>query len=341
MDLGQKAKSFWEKPEGKTGMIFAAGGIVGLLMIMMRWGAQLVTAAQNTMILGMYIAIACGIGYVLMDPRFRATAFYAYKGAMRALTGTFIQIDPIGILKTYIDDLKDNHEEMGKQISKLRGTIRILKNKIDENIKTAKNHMALATEAKKQEKRALMTISTRKAGRLQESNKTYHDLLKKMEVIYRVLCKMHENCGILIEDTQDQVEQKETEWTTVRQASSAMKSAMSIINGDKDKRAIYEEALEFMATDLGNKIGEMEHFMEMSENFMDGIDLQNGVFEEKGLNMLEKWEKDADSWILGDDKAKLVSDGNSDHTELDLDAPMAEVAGTVRSNQFNKLFDSI
>ena len=34
----------------------------------------------------------------------------------------------------------------------------------------------------------------------------------------------------------------------------------------------------------------MERFMEMSTSFMDSVDLQNGVFEEEGLKMLEKFE---------------------------------------------------
>ena len=49
--------------------------------------------------------------------------------------------------------------------------------------------------------------------------------------------------------------------------------------------------LEAIADDVSNKVGEMEQFMSMSENFMQSIDLQNGVFEEEGLKMLEKMGK--------------------------------------------------
>jgi hypothetical protein len=50
-------------------------------------------------------------------------------------------------------------------------------------------------------------------------------------------------------------------------------------------------ALEAMAEDVGQKVGEMERFMDVSRNFMDSIDLQNGVFEEEGLAMLENGRK--------------------------------------------------
>jgi phage shock protein A len=333
-----KLKSFWERPEGKTGMLFAAGGIIGVLLIMMKWGAAIVAAAANIVILGMYVLIACAVAYVLMDPRFRASMFYLYKTAMRTLTGWVVQINPIAILKTYIEEMEKNHSKMNEQIQKLKGSIRTLQRKIAENAAIAKNQMSLAEQAKKRNMQAQMVLQTRKAGRLQDSNRTYGDLLKKLEVLYRVLSKMFENTGILIEDTRDQVEQKEIEWKTISQASSVMRSAVSLISGDKDKRTIFEEAMQFMADDVGAKIGDMERFMELSENFMQGMDLQNGVFEEKGMKMLEDWEKNADSWLLGSDKAQIVADANNETKVLDVDAPLS-VPQASSANQFSKLFD--
>lgn len=334
MPMVDKAKSFWEKPEGRTGMLFAAGGILGVIVLMTKFGAVLVQAAQNTAILAAYIIGFLAAAYVIMDPRFRAMMFYMYKGIMRAITGMFIQIDPIAILKTYVDDLKSNHENMYKQISRLRGVLAELKNKISENEQLMKQNMALAAQAQKKMKgaesdyansmKAQVMLKTRKAGRLQQSNRTFNELYTKIEMIYRVLNKMYMNCGVLIEDTEDSVEQKETEWKTIKMAHSAMRSAMSIIRGDKDKRAIYEEALDIMAADLGTKVGEMEHFMEVSQGFLDGIDLQNGVFEEKGLEMLEKWEKDADSWMLGDEKGELIKQSNDEKNILNIDIPLEE-----------------
>lgn len=86
-----------------------------------------------------------------------------------------------------------------------------------------------------------------------------------------------------------------------------MKSAMSVISGDKDKRALFDESLEALADDISGKVGEMEQFMELSENFMASVDLQNGVFEEEGLKMLEKWEVEGVSKILGKEKQALVA----------------------------------
>lgn len=86
-----------------------------------------------------------------------------------------------------------------------------------------------------------------------------------------------------------------------------MKSAMSIISGDPDKRAMFDMAMESIADDVANKVGEMERFMEMSSNFMDSVDLQNGVFEEQGLKMLEEWEKKSSLMLLDSSSSSSVS----------------------------------
>ena len=47
------------------------------------------------------------------------------------------------------------------------------------------------------------------------------------------------------------------------------------------------------------KVGEMERFMDMSSNLMKSIDLQNGVFEDEGMKMLEEWEKNSTLILSG------------------------------------------
>jgi hypothetical protein len=83
----------------------------------------------------------------------------------------------------------------------------------------------------------------------------------------------------------------------------------------------------------------MEQFMSLSENFMQSIDLQNGVFEEEGLKMLEKWEKDGVSILLGDSKSTILKDVDSEKDILELDHPVAEPVKIERRNQYDSLFD--
>ena len=113
-----------------------------------------------------------------------------------------------------------------------------------------------------------MILKSRQAGRLSESNLKLEDLYRKMEILYRVLTKMYENSQVLMEDIQDQVMVKEQERKAIHASYGAMKSAMSIMSGDPDKRAMFDMAMESIAEDVAGKVGEMEQFMEIFKTMM-------------------------------------------------------------------------
>ncbi|MBL7825763.1 MAG: hypothetical protein JNJ57_03975 [Saprospiraceae bacterium] len=335
-----KPKNFWERPEGITGGIFLASILLGGGYLLYKILPTLITLAENTLYLAGILAALAGVIYMVLDPKMRNLIWYVYKSIMRWITGIFVQIDPIGILKSYIEDLKDNLGKMNTQISNLKGQMYKLGEMIRQNQKDIQNNLGLASKAKETGRDAIMVLKARKAGRLQESNMKLEDLYKRMEVLYRVLTKMYENSEIMLEDISDQVVVKEQEYKAIKASHSAIRSAMNILAGNSDKKYMYDMALEAMAEDVGQKVGEMERFMDMSKNFMDSIDLQNGVFEEEGMAMLDKWEKEGVSFLLGGEKNKIIAKANNPAETLDLNAPMAAPTKSERGgNQYDSFFE--
>lgn len=335
-----KPKSFWKRPEGVTGAIFMGGILIGGGFLLFSVMPFLIGLVQTTLGLVTTLLILGAVIYMALDPKMRNLVWYMYKSVMRWITGMFVKIDPIGILKSYVEDLKANLTKMSQQINKLRGQMHKLKELMLNNQKQIKTNLEIASQAKRSNQQNVVILKSRKAGRLQESNMKYEDLYKKMEIMYRVLTKMYENSQIMQEDIADQVEVKEQERKAIHASNSAMRSAMSIIQGDKDKRAMFDQALEAVADDVSQKVGEMERFMELSDNFMKSIDLQNGVFEEEGLKMLEKWEVEGVSKLLGTEKETILSKANNDADVLDLNAPLTrpEKVG-VHKNQYDNFFE--
>ena len=80
---------------------------------------------------------------------------------------------------------------------------------------------------------------------------------------------------------------------------------------------MFDQALEVIADDVANKVGETERFMEMSSSFMDSVDLQNGVFEEEGMKMLEEWEKKSTLLLMGGEWTSETLDLNAERKESD------------------------
>jgi len=308
MPENSKSKSFWSRPEGVTGGLVLGGLVIGAGLLITTFLSAISAFIATTLGLAVTLLVLGAIIFMALDSKMRNLVWYMYKSVMRAITGLFIQIDPIGILKSYVDDLKANLRKMNKQITQLRGQMHKLKELIINNQKEIASNLTQAKKARDSDKKSVVILKSRKAGRLKESNVKLEDLYKKMEVMYRVLGKMYENSEILVEDVSDQVKVKEQERKAIRASHGAMKSAMSIIKGDADKRLMFDQALEAVADDVSQKVGEMERFMEVSENFMASVDL-------------------------------LLLQAESESEVLDLNAPIKVPEKVGRGNQYDNFFE--
>lgn len=314
-----------------------AGIAIAAIFLLNTWLPVLVGLAQNTLYLSGMLAALAGITYMVLDPKTRNLVWYAYKSVMRWITGFFVRIDPISILKSHIDTLESSLKNLSRQIGSLRGQMRQLKGTMDGNVAEIQKNMSVAEQAKKKNDDKNLTLSARKAARLVETNEKYEVLYKKMEVLYRVLTKMYENSEIVLEDTKDQVMLKQQEYEAIKSGHSAIQSAMSILKGDPDQRAMFDSALEALANDVSSKVGEMERFMDTSRHLMDSIDLQNGVFEAEGLQMLEQWEQKIPFLTTETPVGKTAAGKSAKEETLDLNTPPKQIIR--EENDYTKLFD--
>lgn len=306
-----KIKSFWERPEGVTGQIVGVSLIAGAGFLIYKALPFIITLLQNTIYATILGVIAAMLLFVVTDKRFWRLGKYIYMNAMRKITQIFVEIDPIGVMKNYVQELQDKLENMNSRISKLSGMIRQCKDEISNNNKVRDGNMRLMSQAKKQNKMMDAALASREVGRINEANITYQDLLAKLELLYRVLTKYQEVSIFLIKDMENEIKLKERKRQMMNLAYSAIKSAQAIINGDPDARQMFDMANEYLANDYAMKIGEIEDFARMSDGFMKSVDLQNGVYQEEAIKMLEEWEKNADSLVLGDSKRLLIENNPS------------------------------
>ena len=115
-----------------------------------------------------------------------------------------------------------------------------------------------------------------------------------------------------------------------------MRSASSVISGKGEAKQMFDRALEAIADDVALKVGEMERFMEVSSTFINSIDLQNAVFADKGLQMLDDWEKESKLLI---DSGKIKA-GELDLSELQKEKVKLDASPKdKKNNKFDRLFD--
>jgi len=306
MDTQLTPKSFWNKPEGQAGKLFLIIILVAIGYAFFKFLPVILLLLQNTLYAIILLAVIGVIIFLLLDPRFRNLIFYSYKMIMRFITGLIIELDPIAIIEGHVQYLKKKRDTMEQQISNLRGQMVNLQNEMNDNVKNINNNLKLASLAKERGKTDTTIINARKAGRLKDSNVNINELYTKMEKLYHFLTKMFQASNMLIEDVEDEVKVKKRERKAILAGYSAFNSARKILKGDSDKQDIFNQAMEFIKEDVGAKVGEIDRFMEVSSFILDNADLQNGVNIEEGFNLLEKWEKEGSSMLLGDKKSVLA-----------------------------------
>lgn len=292
-------KSFWEKPEGKTGLLFILAGLVGGGFALYKLLPYIILILQNTLHASLLGAALVVLTSPIWNSNIRTLTVYMFRSVMRAITGFFVEIDPIGILKNYIMDLVKNQSVMEQQISNLKGHIQRVQGLIEKNANESRHSMKLAAAAKEQEQRSAFVLNARKAGRLEQSNVTLQGMLTKMQLLYKNLSKLREVSDIMIQDMTNEVEVKEQERNAIRASYGAFTAAMKILRGDPDKRALYDQAMDHLADDYARKVGEIENFMEVSQGFIASVDLDNLVFEQEALEKLELLERKTDQFLSG------------------------------------------
>lgn len=330
-----------KKPEGVTATVLAV--LLGGAALAGLWVALpfLITIATNAL----HLALLCGglaaTYFVATDRRVRTLLYYGYRSITRAITQVFVEIDPIGIVKNHIRDLEAQREEMVKHIGNLRGQMRNLKTEIDANEKLRTASLQMVKQAQETDKKPVMVLHSRKAGRLQESNIQLTDLHKRLELLYRVLAKLHEGVDFLIQDLTDEVEQRVKQYNSIREGYSAYQAAKKAMEGNSDERELFEQAMEHMAVDTSMKIGEIEHFLDMSRGVIDSIDLKNMSYQADALNQLEEWERKTDDLLLSPtDKKLLLAAASSPATSVNLDEPVAAPTSKPRrGDEFSTFFD--
>lgn len=332
-------KSFWERSEGSWGIgTLAVLGLAGFFSVkyalpsIIEFLGMAISALGKGIVLGAMVAGVAGLYAIVSNNTIQNIVGYAFKNGVRTFANWFVTIDPIGILRSYIDHLKGQLCEIDAGIAKMNGQITILKRKIASNIAGAETALMTAKVAKEQGKNSAVQVNSRQYGRLEKSTVTLKGLLATMELHLRAMRTYREVSDTVIQDMQNEVELRADERKMIEASYSVVKSAKRILNGDPDKKELFDMAMDFVVTDAGQKLGEIEDFIQTSKSFIDGLDLQNGVYEAEALAKIEEWENKANSILLGDGKRQMVE--NSQINRIQEIAP--ETANSTA--EYNKYF---
>ncbi|MGF7218925.1 hypothetical protein GGR92_005104 [Spirosoma lacussanchae] len=288
-------RSFWSRPEGILGMIVLAG-VAGLgLVYFNRIIEFLIRATSNVLELALLLGVLGVVIFLITSRDVRTAVFFLFKSLMRSITGTVIQLNPIAIMKIYIDDLRKKRQEMQGQIDTLAGQLVKLNKRISQNNETIKQKFAEANKANGMTDRPGMReqaqLATIEGAGLQEMNEKLLPLQRNITMVLAFMEKVNQSADYIIKETEIKVRLKETEYQIVKESSNALKTAVSIFKGDPDKKFYFDQSMEYIQDDMSQKLGEMKRAMDLSMDFINGVDIQNGILSDKGQALLEAYNK--------------------------------------------------
>lgn len=299
----QGLKNFWQRPEGSVGKLVlvlagvaAAYGFVQILPF-------LIAAATDTLHLAILIGAILLLIFIVSDRRVWTLGGLIFQRVMRYLTGLFIELDPIGMLKNYIAEMKKNLAIMDEQLGNLNGSIRTLQNQIDANQKEAEHSMALANQADKkiaaggltsldqQQYMSARVTNQRHAASLINIDKSLTDLRDKLKILYEQLIRWRATAEFQVTDKENRVSEEEMRRKALKKAYSVFQAAKKIFRGDPVANQIYDQTLEYLADDAGQMLGEMEDFNRLANKLMTNMDLETGAVNDEAIKQLTEFQR--------------------------------------------------
>jgi len=92
-------------------------------------------------------------------------------------------------------------------------------------------------------------------------------------------------------DTRNEVNMQKEEYEMAKQQHKIFKSVMSVMEGDPDELALFNQALEAMRTDIEMKLGEIERVISSTGGLIDQFEADNDVASFKGNELINKYNE--------------------------------------------------
>ena len=266
--------------------------IIGAIVVFVGFNLPAIIAwVDNLVRLGLTLAAVAVVLYVALDPKVRLIVSTGYMMAIKKILGVFVKIDPISILDQTILKMHRTIARLEESMGKLNGTRLKLADKIKEKKGAIQDCINRKKAAEKQGKPELVALEDRQFIRLQKLTQDYIDLHDSSEKWYNTMSKIAEMASFTVQDAQNEVDAQRERYQLVKESHNAFKSAMSVINGDPDELALFNQAWQFTQDDIMAKLGEMDRVINTAGGLMDKIDVEKEVYSIKGDDLMKKYDE--------------------------------------------------
>jgi phage shock protein A len=339
-------RPWWKKSENFVGApIVGLVGLAVLTYIGIHVLPFIILAATNTIYAVVLMAVVAGLLFAALNKDVHTAVYYTWKSITRAIGYAIVNQDPIGVIETSIKVMQMRLASMSQNKAEVGGQLKGLQAKIKANTEKAEFDMKKAEQAKKSGDTQGQTLMALEAQGLVLSNKSLTETKNKIELMYRVLDKMVSTVDFNIKKTVSELDIKKEERKAIMAAHSALTKGWKVIGGTSPESEMFNKAMENIAETANQQLAEIDDIMDLSQGIIKGTDLEKGVIQDDALKMLEAWEKDGSSALLGTDKAVLISQAYDPSEVIDVTPKAKQLVAAktsktgAKNDKFEKLFN--
>lgn len=326
-------RSFWERKEGTTGMLFLGFvGLAGAIWLItsfatfLNWFQRLL---HDGVMAGIYGSILFGMIAAISNNKFRKLIKYMFMSGMRKLTSLWTNTDPIGIMMSYVEEVGEKIQTIIEKMTQLKGEISSLKGEIARNNREKADAIAEAKASRdsrtlsESEKKRIFVLNSNKVERLDGANKDLEPLANNMEILYRILDKMRESAEFVRDDLSSRANIEARKRRSMQKGYSAFQAARSILAGNDVGAELYDDALEAAQYQYEQKMGEIDSIIDMSNGILSSADLRGETAALKLQEMLNNLESKQDAVLLPPGQIQMIRNQAADPSEvLDFESPV-------------------
>ena len=291
IDGNPTKRKIWDQPGGKFGLVVLVLILIGALIFLYRILPYLITLAENTIYFGILLGIIGLVTFLCLDKKFRRIVSVGYFILMRKLTSLFVNIDPIAIIERRLSMMEKSIQKMNESMGRLLGQIRKLEGSIASKKEEMEKLLQRAQVYRAKGNKDAAVIDERQIARLEKYINKLLGLLNDSKRWYESLDKLSQMAKLTVLDTRNEVNMQKEEYEMAKQQHKIFKSVMSIMEGDPDELALFNEALEAMRVDIEMKLGEMERVISSTGGLIDQFEADNEVASFKGNELINKYNQ--------------------------------------------------
>lgn len=331
-----KKISNWDKPGGTLGMVFLGLMGAGGLYLLYKFLPFLSSIVWNTVNIAVGVGILGLMFWLVTDKQIRTVVSAAYFMLMRAITGAIIDIDPISIVMQKVLKMKKKIQEISVTMGTLNGLVREGEIKLEDQKRQLKSALLRVEELNKMGDRESAIVSNNKAVRLEEAINRRIERLNDSKKWYEILSKLEKMAKLTVEDTENAVEMRKEEYEEIKKQHKAFKSVMSIVNGDPDEMALFDQAMAKMSNEINDKLGEMEHVINTTGGLISQFNADSAVNSRQAQELLEKYNNfGIEGMFKSFDKKQIDNQPvNYINTNSIVDVSYTEVPKTIEKKKY-------